>query len=138
MSGLSTLKSIAICIGLGGVPFSLCLYRLGEDIVSANFLAYLLRATLPFILLVAIVVFVYGSRYTRAIPGICLGLSLLMCVPLEILAYVVSNWQLRRHDLGVPFFVLLLSIWAITVGLTAALLVWTVRVLKNRRRDVPE
>lgn len=137
MVGSAALKSAAICVGLGGVPFSICLYHLGEDIVSPNFLAYLLLATLPFILLLTIVVFVYGSRYVRAIPGICVGLSLCTCVPLEILAYAISNWDLRRNDLGLPFMILLLSIWAIIIGLVSALLVWTARILKNRGRDVP-
>ena len=131
MEGSAALKSAAICVGIGGVPFSICLYRLGIDIVSAELLHYLLLAMPVFIIVFAVVVSLYGSHNGWAFTVTCVGLSLCMCVPLEIAAYVLSNWDLRRTGLDLPAMTLIFSVWAIIVGLISALIVWTFRVWRR-------
>jgi hypothetical protein len=122
---ISFTTAALLCVTLGGLPFSIALFRLGEDMVSAEFLRYNLIATAPLALLLLAVLFYRRRRLKlRAVLLESISLSVLQWVPLESIAFVTSNWRLRGNEVFAPGnlspLLILLLAWATVTGCVCA------------------
>jgi hypothetical protein len=129
-----------LCLVLGALPFSVFLFRLGEDMVSPEFLRYTLIATAPLALLLTAVLFFRRRRLKLRVvlfESICL--SALQWIPLELIAFVTSNWRLRGNEVFALYnfspLLILLLVWATAAGGFCAVVVmalWESLPSKNR------
>jgi hypothetical protein len=128
-----------LCVMLGGLPFSIFLFRLGEDMVSPEFLRYTLIATAPMEVLLSAVLFGRRQRSKSRVVFESVCLSMLQWVPLELTAFVASNWRLRGNDVfasyNLPPLLIFLSIWGTAAGVffsIATMALWECLPSKNR------
>ena len=108
------MRPALVCLVVGGLPFSLFLYRLGIDIASPELLHSILIATLLLVILLGVTMLFWSPRRSVRVIVDSLGLAFLMCVPVEVGAYLSSNWSDRGPDLfsanNLPYFVCLLCV----------------------------
>ena len=103
--------------------FSLMLMRLGIDMESPEILRYILIATVPLSLVVALALLSSRQRSWAGLGAAAMLLSAITCVPLESLAYVVSLWSLRNttvfHPSNLPTLLGILFGWSVVVAVLA-------------------
>jgi hypothetical protein len=128
---LFTHKSAAVCLGLGGLPFSFFLFRLGIDMESPEFPRYILVATPALMALLVTVVIAWSPIAKAHVLIDSIGLSALQWVPIEGIAFVISNWKLRGTEVfdpkHLPILLGILFIWAILAGISSAVFVLVLR-----------
>ena len=114
-----------------GAVFSATLMRLGTDMESPETLRYILIGTVPMAIVLTLALVQLGRRSGRQVLIGAFGLSVVMCVPLESFAYVVSGWNLRGSEVfgrDLPTLLLLLIAWGTVISLLAFLAVFLFRV----------
>ena len=115
-----------IVVACGGIPFSLCLLRLGIDMASPELLRYVLIASAPFVAILTSNALKFGNRKEMLRSIEILKWSFLMCVPLEALTYLYVAWGLKGADLfsphELPTLVVMLSAWALILAVSSSIL----------------
>lgn len=129
-----TIAYISLAASTGFV-FSPMLMRLGIDIESPEILRYILIGTIPLTVVLLLILLRLRLQSTRHMFLAGFVLSGIMCVPLESLAYVSSNWGLRSIEVfrwgHLPMLLLLLLAWATVIGLMGSLIVFVLaRVIR--------
>ena len=133
--GSTRVFSALFSVTISGLIFSVILLRLGSAIESPEVLRYILIGTLPLSLVVAFALLCFYRHLCIGVGLLAMFLSMIACVPMESIAYVLSAWGLRGVEVfnrsNLPTLMGILFGWSVVVAILSTLLMYSYTIFKK-------
>jgi hypothetical protein len=125
----STILSAFCSVTISGLIFSVILLKLGTAIESPEVLRYILIGTLPLSVVVGFALLRFYRQLCVGVGFLAVFLSMIACMPMESIAYVLSAWEMRGLEIfnrsHLPTLIVLLFGWSVVIALLATLLMYS-------------